>query len=119
MKMFRQGDVLIEEVSRLPNEKKLEEVPREGGRVILAHGEVTGHAHALTDPSVVLMSLKVPVQARVGGTNNETEERYLKVGKVSTLRHEEHGPIDLPPGNYKVTIQRQWDQTRGWTNVID
>ena len=45
--MFRQGDVLIVTVSRLP--KLLEPVAREGGHVILAHGEVTGHAHAIKD----------------------------------------------------------------------
>lgn len=116
-KMFRQGDVLIEEIETLPRGES-SEVPREGGRVILAHGEVTGHAHALTDPSAVLMSFKLPMPAPVGGVTLTTEERVLKVGKLSTLSHEEHGPIDLPPGKYRITIQRQWEPN-GFRNVVD
>lgn len=44
---YRQGDVLIERVSSFP--AKLTPVARENGRVILAHGEVTGHAHAFLE----------------------------------------------------------------------
>ena len=43
--MFRQGDVLIIPIANLP--AKLQKVPRENGRAVLAHGEVTGHAHAI------------------------------------------------------------------------
>jgi hypothetical protein len=48
--MMRQGDVLIVPVSSLP--AGLEPVKREKGRVVLAHGEVTGHAHAIKDRNV-------------------------------------------------------------------
>lgn len=41
---YRQGDVLIERIGSLP--KKLTPIKRENGRVILAHGEATGHVHA-------------------------------------------------------------------------
>lgn len=41
---YRQGDVLIERISSLP--ASLKKTALEGGKVILAHGEVTGHAHA-------------------------------------------------------------------------
>lgn len=44
---YRQGDVAIERISSLP--AKLTKVARENGRVILAHGEVTGHAHAFEE----------------------------------------------------------------------
>lgn len=37
---FRQGDVLIERIAELPTT-----AVKQKGRVILAHGEVTGHAH--------------------------------------------------------------------------
>ena len=42
---IRQGDVVLFPVSKLPNGCK--EVPNEKGRIVLAHGEVTGHAHAI------------------------------------------------------------------------
>lgn len=44
---YRQGDVIIERIDALP--KNIKPVAREGGRVILAHGEVTGHAHAIAE----------------------------------------------------------------------
>jgi hypothetical protein len=43
-KPYRQGDVLIARIAALP--VKLKKAALEGGKVILAHGEVTGHAHA-------------------------------------------------------------------------
>lgn len=46
-KQYRQGDVLIERIASLP--QNLKPVARENGRVILAHGEVTGRAHAFTE----------------------------------------------------------------------
>lgn len=109
-KMFRQGDVLIEEVDEIPKGSHTE-IARDGGRVVLAYGEVTGHAHALTDDSVMLMSFKPE--------RGTTPDRFLKVGRQSTLRHEEHGPIELPAGKYRITIQRQWDQAQGWRTVVD
>jgi hypothetical protein len=36
--------------------KGLKRVPRENGRVVLAHGERTGHAHALADPCVEFLA---------------------------------------------------------------
>lgn len=44
---YRQGDVLLERIAALPSGLQL--VPRDKGRVILAYGEVTGHAHALLE----------------------------------------------------------------------
>ena len=63
--MYRQGDVLIVPVESIPEE--LDPVDREDGRVVLAHGEVTGHAHAIEaegaalfrDPRLMAMFLTV------------------------------------------------------------
>jgi hypothetical protein len=44
-KQFRQGDVLLERIDKLP--KNLKPVSHEKGFVVLAHGEVTGHAHTI------------------------------------------------------------------------
>ena len=48
--MYRQGDVLIVPITSIP--KTVEPIAREQGRIILAHGEVTGHAHAIKDRGV-------------------------------------------------------------------
>ncbi len=93
--MYRQGDVLLVLTDAEPAGP---EVPRDRlGRIVLAYGEATGHAHAIEHRDAVLH-----------GT--DLEERFLEVlaqGGV-TLTHEEHAPIDLPCGTYRVIRQREW-----------
>ena len=47
---YRQGDVLIERIAEIPTTA---EKQNKSARIILAHGEVTGHHHAMeiTDPA--------------------------------------------------------------------
>lgn len=91
---FRQGDVFIIRDERdIP--KAAKRVKRDKGRVVLAYGEVTGHAHAIADAGAALFD---------GGSAG----RFLKVSKRVELRHEEHAKIELPSGNYRVVIQREY-----------
>ena len=101
--MFRQGDVLVVSVERKPD---LQPVERENGRIILAHGEVTGHAHAITSSDAMLFM------------DAKTLDRYLDLKAPVTLDHEEHSYIDLPSGFYKVTIQREY-RPEGIRRVVD
>jgi hypothetical protein len=88
-----QGDVLLVPCLEIP--KRAKEVERDKGRVVLAYGEVTGHAHAIADRKARLM--------RFSGVD------YLEVGgKVATLKHEEHGEIEIPQGTYRVVKQREY-----------
>lgn len=104
--IVRQGDVLIRTTESVPSDAQ--PVEREGGRVVLAHGEVTGHAHAITteqDADAMLLA--------------RGDIRFLTVNApVVVLRHEEHAPIELPAGNYEVVVQREYspEQVR---NVAD
>jgi hypothetical protein len=94
MRMMRQGDVLIMAVTALPD-GELVEVPREEGLVVLAHGEQTGHKHAFSAMTVSLL--------RAGSS-----ELYLRVEQPSPLEHEEHDPIVVPQGVYRVIRQREY-----------
>jgi hypothetical protein len=93
---YRQGDVLLVRVNGVPG--KTSPVEREHGRVVLAHGEVTGHAHAIVDESAELVSA------------DEAAELYLLVhgGAPVDLVHEEHATIAVEPGEYKVVRQREY-----------
>lgn len=91
---FRQGDVLIERVTEIPSNAR--RVAPENSRIVLAHGEVTGHAHAIADIEHVSL---VEVDDGI---------RYLDVQIEAFLRHEEHAPIEIPPGQYRVTLQREY-----------
>lgn len=94
--MFRQGDVLIIPVKSIP--KTAEPIAREQGRVVLAHGEVTGHAHAIRDKQAALF--RDPKLAAI----------FMHVsGDASVnLEHDEHGTIEIPPGSYEVRRQKEY-----------
>ena len=95
--MFRQGDVLVvlNPVASLPESAK--EIPPDPVRgIILAFGEVTGHAHVIP----IADKAKPPVRYFDAG-----DERYLQVLEKVTLNHEEHGAILLNEGVYRQAFQ--------------
>ena len=91
--MVRQGDVLIVSTDR---KSGLHEVERENGRIVLAHGEATGHAHAIDSMDATLLM------------DDKTLDRYLDVKSSVSLLHEEHKPITLPSGFYEVIRQQTY-----------
>lgn len=98
--LYRQGDVLLIARSRKPRAVLTPKVP-DHGRVVLAYGEVTGHAHALDAALAELF------EDRAG-------QLYLKAAAGAALTHEEHGTIPLGPGWYTLRRQREYqpDQIR-------
>jgi hypothetical protein len=107
---IRQGDVLLVRVDDDPEhflEKRrtdLQSVPRERGRLVLAHGEATGHAHVVESEDATLVS------------EDEAEELFLLVhGSMPVpLVHEEHETLDVPPGAYRVVRQREYRDPDEW-----
>ena len=87
---YRHGDVLIEEAKALP--KVRDKLPH----TILAHGEMTGHAHRIQEFD----------QADLYSTS---EGLYLHVrGNSVSVIHEEHAPITLTTGYYRIWRQREY-----------
>lgn len=93
-KQVRQGDIFVERCEKPTGE--LTPVPTDKGRVVLAYGEVTGHAHAIDGQHAKLFDVKGWV------------DRLLVVAKATALMHEEHGPISLPAGTYRVKRQLEY-----------
>ena len=94
--MYRQGDVLIVPVESIPN--SVEPVDRDNGRVILAYGEVTGHAHAVKDKRATLF--RDPKLAAIF--------MHVSGDEVVALEHDEHSTIAIPPGNYQIVRQVEY-----------
>ena len=88
--IWRHGDVFIQSCKQMPADAQ--ELPHR----VLAKGERTGHAHR--------------IQERDGNQLfRHREEMYLRVHTgVATVTHEEHKPISLKPGTYRVWIQREY-----------
>lgn len=99
--MFRQGDVLVMRVATKPN-GEWKAAPREGGRIILAHGNATGHNHAIAEDTATLFR---PVQPTGEAWRDDA---VLVVKREVTLTHEEHAPIPLGEGIYVVRRQREY-----------
>ena len=96
MKYYRQGDVCLVPVAEVPKGAKI--VARDRGRIVLAYGEVTGHAHAVLDRQAELFMAP------------DVDARFLRVMAASgvELVHEEHATIPLPRGIYEVRTQREY-----------
>jgi len=97
--VFRQGDVLVQRIADRPRVGK---DAREHGRVVLAHGEVTGHAHEVVAATKTTTAPPAQFFEEPDGT------RVLFVDQPCVLVHQEHGPIALAPGCYRVTRQREY-----------
>ena len=88
--LVRHGDVLVQRVKSLP--KGLNK--RSG--LVLAHGEATGHSHRIKERSA-------------GYLASGPSGLFLVVTAAkATLIHQEHKPIELPKGVYRVWRQREY-----------
>lgn len=111
----RQGDVLIELIAEIPTTAKKQ---KQSKRIILAHGEVTGHHHALelADPAdwwkegEIAPTLEKP--ATLAG------EIFVNLKAPAKVTHDEHSTIDLPPGSYRFSRQREYSPEAN-RNVAD
>lgn len=112
-KTARQGDVMLIRVDALPDgliPTKRDKI----GRIVLAHGERSGHGHAIRERNVCgfRLATTLPDPSGVSGGVD-----YIEVGGSgpATLNHEyesgamaEHHPVSLPPGIYRVALQREY-----------
>lgn len=95
--MYRQGDLLLRQVAGIPIGAV--RVVNEA-RIVLAHGEATGHAHAIDADSAREFGL--------AGANGVVR-RFLDVSEQGAIvTHEEHAPIPLPAGLYEIVRQRAY-----------
>lgn len=93
---YRQGDVLLVRVESLNAQAKKDS---HEPSIVLAYGEVTGHAHRLSAPEGIAAY----------SFNGDTFVQLTQPGRVT---HEEHDPIALSPGTYKVVRQREYTPER-------
>jgi len=86
---YQQGDVTIKPVEAIPSGAK------PSGNRVLAEGEATGHKHLAAAEDVRLFMHQ--------GT------LYMSAPTGTTVVHEEHGPLIIPPGEYRIGIVREYD----------
>jgi hypothetical protein len=89
----RQGDVLVNRIPAVPKDAAPKDPDPRG--VVLAEGEVTGHAHRIADPGVCSL-------------RQEGGHDIVTIDVSGLLIHEEHGAHEISGGVFESRIQREY-----------
>jgi hypothetical protein len=91
--ILQHGDVILKRIDKIPESMK-KIAPK--GNIILAEGEVTGHAHRIKEIN----------KAELFENNGLF---MLKVNDPVDLVHEEHKTITIQPGSYEIDRVKEYD----------
>ena len=85
---------------------------------VLAFGEVTGHLHQIhmqdmLDAAEVTLHMDWHREA-----GKDVPAAFEVREETVTLTHEEHNPLDVPPGKYVVRIVREFDHMTGRSRYV-
>ncbi len=100
--IFAQGDLLLERVGDVAPSGTVEE-NAEGAPLVLLEGETTGHSHAIRERVTLFrddrLARDIPAGLYIG---------HVQVGLAyARVTHEEHAPLTLPRGTYRIRRQRE------------
>ena len=126
-KKYQQGDVVMFKVdddyfkkNTRGGDNVVEYHGKQSTHAIVAFGEVTGHKHQVNmanmlESAGVTLHMGYNRQAGV-----DVPDGFVIQNEGIILTHEEHDPLELPPGKYIVRIVREFDHIAGRTqNVAD
>lgn len=95
--LYQQGDVLVFTVESFPHDASRVDVKDVRG-IVLAEGEATGHAHTIETISTCDLF------------QDADKNLWLEVKSENvTIKHQEHKPITVPKGKYKIGIVEEID----------
>ena len=97
--IYRQGDILLKPIEKIPKGVKKKDL-------VLAEGEVTGHMHQFTDP------MNVSCYELNG-------QQFVDVINTDVLIHNEHDTFSVDKGIYEIIQQREVDLSNEIRKVID
>ena len=114
---YQQGDVVMFKVDddsfnknvRSSNSNHASYKGNQPTHAIIAFGEVTGHKHQVNMEDMLEeagVSLNMGYNREAGV---DVPEGFQVTGKAVTLTHEEHNPIQIPAGYYKIEIVKEFD----------
>ena len=103
VEIFAQGDLLFERVADAVPSGTIEENV-EGAALVLAEGEETGHRHAVCERVTMFRNDRLARDIPAG-----LYIVHLQVASAhARVTHDEHAPITLPRGTYRVRRQREF-----------
>jgi len=112
-----QGDVTLIKAKVSQSLLKGKHRKVEGGRAVLAHGEVTGHHHSLDSRKAYILDvtpeLRALFNAQVGiPAQANILDGVLVVEKPDVIQHQEHNPIEIEPGVHWIVIEQEYTPGR-------
>lgn len=118
----RQGDVFLERVDNPAafSVDGMQPALPEDGRVVMAHGEVTGHSHVLDASADGDVRAAVPVSGQFWTpSGNIDDSGVLKVEQDVHIKHDTHGALPVPTGQYTVIKQQEYEPAAPPRRVLD
>ena len=126
MEKYQQGDVVMfkvdeeyyKEHTRKGEEYKSHYMGGKNQHAIVAFGEVTGHKHQVNMKDMVKeagVTLNMGYNQQAG---IDVPEGFAVIDAPVTITHEEHKPVELPPGYYMVRIVREFDHIAGRSRYV-
>ena len=127
-KKYQQGDVVMFKVddeyfksnTKSGHDSVVEYHGKQPTHAIVAFGEVTGHTHQVNMANMLKeagVTLHMGYNRKAG---TDVPDGFVVQNEGVILTHEEHDPLELPPGKYIVRIVREFDHISGRSqNVAD
>ena len=124
-KKYQQGDVVMFQVDA----ETFKEYSKGGKNAIdyntqshnnpvLALGEVTGHLHQIHMKDMLDAAEVTLHMGNWREAGKDVPEAFEVREETVTLTHEEHNPLDVPPGKYVVRIVREFDHIAGRSRYV-
>jgi len=114
---YQQGDVLLTKIDESEEQTTIRHLQLKKdimNKVVIRYGEATGHHHRFE-----LKDLASGTEVAGYGRQNGDRVDVVKIdGNAATMIHEEHNPISIPPGMYKVTQVREFDHLSMTTRMV-
>ena len=100
--IIRQGDILLVKVGEAQASGKSQ-------RVIIGHGEVTGHMHVLQAAETLNGDeLAWQLFAETGEWRGDGSPQ-VAISQETQLVHDEHDTLTIPAGIYEIRRQREYE----------
>ena len=122
---YQQGDVVLFQV----DDETFKEYSQNGKNAInyntqshnnpiLAFGEVTGHLHQIRMKNMLDAAEVTLHMNNWGEAGKDVPQAFEVREETVTLTHEEHNPLEVPPGKYVVRIVREFDHIAGRSRYV-
>jgi len=122
---YQQGDVVMLKVDDeyfkanvRSNEHPVGYNTQSNNNPVLAFGEVTGHKHQIHMKDMLDKAEVTLHMGYRGEAGIDVPEAFEVCEETVILTHEEHNPIELPPGKYMVRIVQEFDHITGRSRYV-